>query len=285
MTWRDVSPATSPVLDELAADYGFHPLHVEDCRSDIQRAKLEEGSNYLFIVLKLVLLKEDNELRTNDLDLFLGSDYLVTVHETVVPPLEALGKRLPDLRPDEALYRVLDMVVDSYYPLVEELEDRVDTLEGEVLVQPHASVLERVADIRKSLLELRRVLANTRHVVYSIERLDSPLVGRDLATFLHDVHDHLARDLDSVARERDRLAGLLDLYQSSIANQNNEATRLLTVLGTVALPALVISAFSGMSLRYPAWINTGYAFDAVSSLIVLITAGLLLYLWRRGYFS
>ena len=213
-----------------------------------------------------MVLQEDDELTINDLAMFVGSNYLVSVHQAAVPSLTALKTRMADLRPDEVLYRVMDTVADSYYPLVEELEDRVDALEGEVLVQPHAAVLERVADIRKSLLELRRVLANT-HVIYSVERQDHPLIKGDLAPFLRDVHDHLARDLDSVARERDRLAGLLDLYQSSLANQNNEATRLLTVLGTLALPALVISAYCGMSLRYPAWINTGYAFEAVSGLV------------------
>jgi magnesium transporter len=258
---------------------------VEDCRSDIQRAKLEEGTDYLFVILKLVLLKENNELTINDLAMFLGTDYLISVHQTALPSLAALKTRFADLRPDQGLYRVMDTVVDSYYPLVEELEDRVDTLEGEVLVQPRAAMLERVAEMRTSLLEVRRVLTNTRHVVYSIDRLESSLVGKDLAPFLRDVHDHLARDLDSVARERDRLAGVLDLYQSSVANQNNEATRLLTVLGTIALPALVISAYCGMSLRYPAWINTGHAFEEVSALVVLVTTGLLLYLWRRGYFS
>ncbi len=284
MNWHDIDPNSSE-LDEIAAKHGFHPLHVEDCRSDVQRAKVETGDGYLFVVLKLVVLRVDNELTVTDLDLFLGPDSLVTVHRDSVPALSAVRSKADRLRPDEGLYRVMDAVVDSYYPLLEEIEDRVDALEGEVLKQPVPGVLERAAEVRTSLLELRRVLSNTRQISLNLQRNDTTLIRPDLMPFLRDIHDHLARDLDTVARERDRLGGLLDLYQSSVANQNNEATRLLTVLGTIALPALVISAFCGMSLRYPGWMISDYAFAVVAGLTILVTLTLLWMLKRRGYFS
>lgn len=285
MSWSDISPATDERLDELARSHGFHPLHVEDCRSDLQRAKVELGDGYLFVVLKLVILQENNELLIGDLAVFVGLNYVVTVHRTALPFLAQLRGRAAELRPDEVLYRVTDAVVDSYYPVLEEIEDRIDALEGEVLSQPQPEMLEQVADIRTSLLEARRVLANTRQVIYTLQRTDPPLIQRDLALFFRDIHDHLSRDLDTAGRERDRLAGLLDLYQSSVANQNNEATRLLTVLGTVALPALVISAYCGMSVRYPGPISSPFAFWVITGLILLITALLLWRLKRRGYFS
>ncbi|MDQ6675865.1 MAG: magnesium transporter CorA family protein [Acidobacteriota bacterium] len=284
MNWSDVDAAGTE-LDQVSARYGFHPLHVEDCRSDAQRAKVEEGDGYLFIVLKRVVLRENNELTVADLDLFVGPDYLVTVHKQPDPALQVLREKADQWRPDEGLYRVMDATVDLYYPLLEELEDRIDAIESDVLRQPAPAVLERMAEIRTSLLDLRRVLSNTRQVAYTLQRGDRELIGRKLLPFLRDIYDHLARDLDTVARESDRLRGLLDLYQSSLANQSNEAARLLTVVGTIALPAVVISAFCGMSLRYPSWMLSDYAFTGVCGITVLATAAVLWILKRRGYFS
>ncbi len=157
----------------------------------------------------------------------------------------------------------------------------MDDVESDTLARPDSSVLERVSDLRAMLLEMRRVLRNNRQIAFTLQRTPAT---PELLTFLRDIHDHLTRDLETVASERDRLAGMLDLYQSSVANQNNDATRLLTVLGTVALPALVISAFCGMSLRYPGAMGSPQAFWVVCGLIAAITLALLVYLKRRGYF-
>jgi magnesium transporter len=113
--------------------------------------------------------------------------------------------------------------------------------------------------------------------------MDTPLIKKELQPFLRDVHDHLERDLASAGSERERLKGLLDIYHSSLASRNNEATRILTVMGTVSLPAVVISSFLGMSLKYPDWMNWPGAILLVVGVIVAVTSGLLWYLKRRVY--
>ena len=97
------------------------------------------------------------------------------------------------------------------------------------------------------------------------------------------MHDHLERDLGSAASERERLKGLLDIYHSNLASRNNEATRILTVMGTVSLPAVVIATFFGMTLKYPSWMNGSGAILIVSGIIVAVTTGLLWYLKKRNY--
>jgi magnesium transporter len=283
MAWTDFTPS-APELEVFGNSHGIHPLHIEDCRSDEQQAKLEQGNGYLFVVLKLVLLKND-DLTTADLDIFVGADYIATVHKSPVAILShfAESKAASTGAPDEVLHRVLDDVVDSYLPVLEEIEDRVDLLEDRVVREPNHDLLERIADLLATLLELRRVLANTRRIAFLLRRADTPLIKKELQPFLSDVHDHLERDLASAGGERERLKGLLDIYHSSLASRNNEATRILTVMGTVSLPAVVISSFLGMSLKYPVWMNWPGTILAVIGIIIGVTSGLLWYLKRRDY--
>ena len=283
MAWTDFSPS-APELEEFGIHHGIHPLHIEDCRSDEQQAKLEHGNGYLFVVLKLVLLTND-ELTTADLDIFLGVDYIATVHKSPVAILSRFAENgtAASRAPDEMLHRVLDDVVDSYLPVLEEIEDRVDLLEDRVVREPSYDVLERIADLLATLLDLRRVLANTRRIAFLLRRTDTPLINKELQPFLSDVHDHLERDLASAGSERERLKGLLDIYHSSLASRNNEATRILTVMGTVSLPAVVIFSFFGMSLKYPVWINWPGTILVAIGVIIAVTSGLLWYLKRRDY--
>ncbi len=283
MEIKDFLPS-DPQLEEFGRQHGIHPLHIEDCRSDKQQAKLEAGDGYLFAVLKIIQLADD-ELITSDFDVFLGSDYVATVHKASVlgfslPPSGEMG--LPPA-PDQVFHRLLDRIVDSYLPVLDEVEDRIDLLEDRVVREPDSDVLQRIADLLATLLDLRRVLANTRRIAFSLYRTDTPLLGKNLQPFLRDVHDHLERDLASANSERERLKGLLDIYHSSLASRNNEATRILTVMGTVSLPFVVIASFFGMSLRYPLWMNWPGTILAIVGVIVAVTGGLLFYLRKRNY--
>jgi magnesium transporter len=281
MNHADFSP-NDPALEEFGLAHGFHPLHLEDCRSDEQQAKIEPGEGYLFVVLKLILLQPNNELSIADLDLFLGPDYLVTVHKVPIPILSP-GSRDEALPPDRIMYQVLDAVVDSYLPVLDAFEDRVDLLEDLVIRRPDQRILEQIADLLTTSLDLRRILANTRRITFSLQRMASPLVRDELQPFLRDVHDHLERDLGTAASERERLKGLLDIYHSSLASRNNEATRILTVMGTISLPGVVIASFMGMNVKYPEWANWPWALLILTGIIITVTAGLLLYLKKRDY--
>jgi len=283
MAWTDFAPS-APDLEHFGIRHGIHPLHFEDCRSDEQQAKLEHGDGYLFVVLKVVLLSKD-DLTTTDLDIFVGADYIATVHKTPVAILSQLAENgtASTQSPDGVLHRILDDVVDSYLPVIEEIEDRVDLLEDRVVRDPGHDVLEGIADLLATLLGLRRVLANTRRIAFLLRRTDTPLIKKELQPFLRDVHDHLERDLASAGSERERLKGLLDIYHSSLATRNNEATRILTVMGTVSLPAVVISSLLGMNLKYPGWMSWPGAILVVIGVIIAVTSGVLWYLKRREY--
>src|ERR1700685_1626503 len=126
MEWHDIQNPDDKLLDELAARYYLHALHVEDCRQDAQRTKAETGDSYLFISLKQLAFDDAGRLSSGDLVLFVGRDFLLTVHRTPVRLLEPLRAPKQELRPDQVLYRLVDTFVESYIPLVDQLERGIE---------------------------------------------------------------------------------------------------------------------------------------------------------------
>jgi magnesium transporter len=219
--WHNID-ADDPELDRLAERYGLHPLHVEDCRHRHQTAKIEEEDGYLFTVLKSVRLDEAGEIQTADLDIFLGRDFIITVFEDEYPEtrdLVAQVRKTANGRTDQAYYRLIDRVVDSYLPVLDHFDDSIDDLEDEALESPQPTTMATIFGAKRALIILRRVLVNTRDVAGHLQRTESPLIARDMWPFLRDVYDHVARNLDTVEVLRDFLGGTLDVYLSSLANR------------------------------------------------------------------
>jgi magnesium transporter len=287
LIWRDFQDPSDPELDVLAARYNLHPLHIEDCRHGNQRAKVEDGAGYVFVVLKPVHVTDSGELEITDLDLFLGPDFLITVQEGACPALrthiDQLQARQNHSSAAQMFYKVVDGAVDSYVPVLDWFDDSIDSLEDLVLEQPSPTILQRILKTKRGLIEMRRVLSNTRDVAGHLQRLETDLIPRALWPFLRDVYDHLARNLDTVEMQRDLLTGALDIYLSSVANRTNQVMKVLTVLGTIAIPAVVVSSFFGMNQDNLPWIHSSYGTEIALGLMVLATAGLLILLKKYNW--
>jgi magnesium transporter len=278
-TWHDIRDPNDPKLDELAAMYGLHPLHIEDCRHRNQNAKIEPQDNYVFVVVKPIETDPDCIITAGDLDIFLGTDYIITVQETECSALKQVLARTHSvqgsLRPDQIFYRVLDGIVDSYLPILDRFSDEIDELEDQVLENPEPEMLERLFDLRRALIQLRRIMANSRDVMGHILRNEYPQVSRDLAPFFRDVYDHVARNLDAIEIHRDLLTGAMELYLSSVANRTNQVMKVLTVFGTIATPALVITGLYGMNLQHLPFANHPHSWGIVMTMIAAVSAVML----------
>jgi magnesium transporter len=288
MIWHDIRDPDDPQLEKLAEQYKLHPLHIEDCRHGGQSAKVEEQGDYLFIVVKPIHLDEKYELTIGDLDFFLGKDYLITVQEPnckgVAAILDRLRRTCDKLRPDQLLYRIIDAVVDAYLPVLDKFNDCIDELEDSVLDNPEPRTLQQIFEMKRKLIEVRRVLTNMRDVAGHLQRTESELIGRDLAPFLRDVYDHVARNLDMIETQRDLVNGSLDIYLSSVANRTNQVMKVLTFMGTIALPALVISGIYGMNVKGLPWVDSPHALAIVSGLIIALSVALVWLLHRFRWF-
>jgi len=283
--WHNITDPASPELDQLAQRYHLHPLHIEDCRHRNQSAKIEEGEGYLFAVLKVMRLVDDGSLHAADLDIFFGHDFVFTVEEEDCAEIKSILEQVRQTptapeRSDQVFHRIMDHVVDSYLPILDHFDDLIDALEDEALENPTPDTLSRIFENKRALAILRRVLVNTRDVSGHLQRTESPYIARDMWPFLRDVYDHVARNLDLVETMRDLLSGTLDVYLSSVANRTNQVMKVLTVLSTIALPAVVVSGFYGMNVKGLPGADSAYGVVVVILLMVACTV-LLLYVLKR----
>lgn len=286
--WHDIRDPNDPELDRLAAEYRLHPLHIEDCRHRNQRAKAEEHGGYIFVVLKPVACSPEQVLYLTDLDIFVGEDFVITVREGACPEVDAMLDRLRAswgtwTRGDQLLHRIVDGVVDAYLPTLDRYSDLIGDLEEAVIEDPGPEELQKLLNARRGLIQLRRVLANTRDVAGYLQRTGSELISSDLWPFLRDVYDHVTRYLEIVEMERDLINGALDIYLSSVSNRMNSTMKALAVIGTLVLPAILIASVYGMNVDGLPWSHERYGFAVVVSIMLLLMAALLLVLRRKKW--
>jgi magnesium transporter len=284
LSWYVLDNPDSPQLDELAQQFHLHPLHVEDCRSHGERVKAERMPDYLFVLLRSVEQVKESRVDFQKVSIFAGRDFCITVADSSCPgiknALERARRTEPDQRPSRILYVVSDTLIDSYVSALDWFAEKIDELEDGVLNCPEPRILQDIFEKKRNLIQMRRVLGNTRDVCQYLQRDGEPLIEKDLWPFFRDVYDHVARNLDMVETLRDQLTNTLDVYLSSVANRTNEVMKVLTVLSTIALPALVISGIYGMNLKWIPFADSLYAPLVVFGLMAASTVALLALLRR-----
>lgn len=235
INWFDVPDPASPDLDELARRFQLHELQIEDCRHRPQRPKTEEHDHYLFTVLKHI--HDSAELEFDDIDLFLGRDFLISVRNADAVVIESVRARAGEEktdRLDRLFYMIVDQIVDGYQPVLDKLADEISEIEDVVLEQPDPETLARIFALKRKLIEFRRVAGAMREVVNALMRREKGLLGDDLDPYFRDIYDHIIRTVDMIETYRDLLSGSLDIYLSAVANRTNEVMKVLTIWGTVA---------------------------------------------------
>jgi magnesium transporter len=290
--WFQFQHADDGRLDELAQRFRLHPLHIEDVRSAGERVKVEVAPHYTFALLKTLSLAEglDEPILTK-VCLFAGhsdgdgtsESFFLVIADTTRPEVASALRRAEDDRqtatPGRLLYLTFDSIVDSYFPAVDSLDDEIDALEDRV-VTPRRDLLSDIFAVKRQLVDLRRLLVSTRDAAMHLQRAttlagDTRGADAEHQLYLRDLYDHITRLLDMVETQRDLLNNALDIYLSSIANRTNEVMKVLTILSTVALPALVMTGVYGMNIKGLPLEDSPHAVWAVAGLTLLLTGGLL----------
>lgn len=255
VVWVDMTGPTDEDLKTLRDVFHFHPLAIEDTLHQRQRPKLEEYEGYYFMTLHAMHATGERKAAAalDEVDLFFGDRYLVTVHPHPLAALEEARTRLEHapstlrMQPDYVVYIVVDTVVDTYFPVLDRLDDFIERLEDQLFKRPTPRTLDQLFAIKRSLLHMRRVAAPLRDIFTVLTRHDLPFVREQTRVYFRDVYDHLLRITDMIDTHRDLLTGALDIYLSVVSNRLNEVMKVLTVITALAAPLAVISGIYGMN--------------------------------------
>ena len=284
--WADVSDPTSQDFEELAEEFGFHHLSIEDCQNAHQRPKVEEYPGYYFIVLYEAELAGPNErLELRELNIFLGKNYLVTVHSRPIRAVET-ARRLWSEWMDRAeqgsgllAYLLIDAIVDDYLPLLDIISERMDALEDSIFGEFRAEAIHEIFAIKKKLLYLRRAVAPLRDVFNTMLRREQPLFRRESYVYFQDVFDHLIRVADTIDTLRDMLSSTMDAYLSISGNRMNQVMKRLTAISTLLMSVTLIAGIYGMNFTYMPELSARYGY--IGALVSMLLVALTLYLYFR----
>ena len=287
IVWLDALDPSEQDMKFLAKEFGFHQLALEDYFTPHPRPKIDEFPGYYYMVVHVLNYNaQRQEIDAQELSIFVGKNYLVTAHEVPMYLAERVTetwRKDPRVVMDGAgmlLYDILDALVDSYFPILDQIDDQLDEMEDQIFSQAGIQSAERIFRLKRSLLVFRRIAAPLRDVLNAMIRRDQPLFSEQALTYLRDVYDHTFRIVDAVDTYRDVLTGAMDAYLSVISNQLNGVMKTLTVVATILISLQVITGIYGMNFRYmPELYWRGSYFVALGFMVVLSLA--LLYYFKR----
>ncbi len=290
LNWIDIKPPTEKATEYLAQNYPFHPLDLDDTLSRIQRPKIDEYKDYLYLVFHFPEYKrEERVLTSSQLSVFIGQNYLITLHNGGLKPLVKLFKECQIDKESRKeylgqgtgflLYRILDRLVDYCLPILNKLGDRIERVEDEIFSDSKRGTVRAISILRRDIISFRRIIWPMRAVIGSLEPKVRRFAKKDLVVYFGDMVDHLDRIWDGLDEYKEIIEGLSDTHDSLASNRTNEVVRILTIIATVMLPITVIASIYGMNIPLP-FQDSDYSLLFVF-LIMLAVIGGILYFLRR----
>jgi magnesium transporter len=265
-------------------------LALEDMVKRGQRPKLEDFGEHMFLVYYGAVEEKAGRIELEEVHAFLSGGYLVTSHQRQCAALEEARERFEAQRPRSeqfVVYRVLDGLTDSFFPILDRLDDRMEQLDGEIFARPQPRQLEEITALRRDLVALRRVVTPQRDLLARgvDDILEIPGLEADSRNYFRDVYDHAIRISDQIDSYRDLLAGTRDAYLSVVSNRLNQITKQLTVVATIFLPLSFIVGFFGQNFKWMVQaIDSPAAFFGLGiGSLVLSLVGLLFWFRRGSY--
>jgi magnesium transporter len=283
----DLVAPTDEQVKAIGKRFGLHPLAVEDSLEFGQRPKLDDyGDTALLVFYGVTETGEPVEVHFH-----LSGSWMVTIHRQPKPPLRGAAERVkrePPRSEEEAIYRVLDHLADSFFPVLEAMDEQIDTLMDAMIEGPRIDQRQELFNMRRKLVELRRIAAPQRDILARGGDLIGHLPGLEAdhaRDWFRDVYDHLLRISELIDSYRDLLAGALDVYLSTVSNRLNEISKQLAIVATIFLPLTFVTGFFGQNFgTLVRHIDTPLAFwgYGVGS---MVAGGVLLYVWfkRSGF--
>ncbi|PFP25761.1 magnesium and cobalt transport protein CorA [Bacillus sp. AFS073361] len=286
--WVDFHLPTDEEIEYLRDPFHFHPLAIEDCINHLQRPKLDYYEDHTFFITQSL---NHQTLKRDEIDFFLGENFIVSFHLSPSTEIEAVWKRFTESTniekwgPTHVLYLVLDKMVDSYFPQVFKIEERLTEIDENPRGRSMEALLEDLFDTRHHLLSLRHTISPMRDLIYRV-------LNSQRLTFIHgkreyysDIHDHLLKLTEMIEANRELTTDIRDSYISLNSHQTNHVMKVLTVITTIFMPLTFIAGLYGMNFRYMPGLSSKFGFISTLILMILVAMGMSLWFKKKGWFK
>ncbi len=317
VVWLDIQAPSDEDVKLLREEFGFHPLAIEDATRAHERPKVDAYEHavlqhplgpddepplsqangetpgrqaYYFIVFyEAEFDAAHDHVKVEAINMFVGSNYLVTVHHGPTHNVQSTLARWK--APDSPLgntvgalvHAFLDAIVDDYFPLMDNVADRVEELEDTIFERFTEQAIQSIFGLKKDLLSMRRIVAPERDVLNVLLRRELPIFLPQDVAYMQDVYDHIVRVTDNIDTYRDLLSSALDSYLSIQSNYLNQIVKVLTIASIILMAASLVTGFYGMNFQHMPELSWGIGSLWALFLIVIITAGLAIYFKRKGW--
>ncbi len=279
------------ILKTLGENFGLHPLVVEDIGNTTQRPKLEGFDGYNFLAAKMITYDgKASRIHTEHISMVYGEGYVLLflqdpgdLFAPIRQRIESGKGRIRSHGSDYLVYALVDAIVDYYFHVLEEVGERLEKLEDEVVVRPTISTLRAIHNMKRELIALRRSIWPMREVVNAMARDEVSFASSGVKIFLRDLYDHTVHVIDSVETMRDIITGTLDIYLSSVSNRLNEVMKVLTVMSSIFIPLTFIVGIYGMNFHYMPELEWRWGYPAVWVAMLSISAALMMLFKRKRW--
>lgn len=287
--WIDIKDPSIKDINFLKKKFNFHTLALEDSINFNQRPKLDNYVDNYFLVMHSTLFKGD-EVHLNEIDMFLGKNFLITIHPNDAISIKnvksKIEKRVMILEkgPDFLMYSLIDSIVDTFFPVVNKIDDIVDELEDEIYKNPSPDIMNRLGHLKTNSMILKRSAGQQRDVVNMLIRdSTSAFIKPRTSLYLKDVYDHLYRISETIDTVRDLINTSMDAYLSSVSNKMNEIMKVLTVIATIFIPLTFIAGIYGMNFNVMPELDWQYGYPLVLGIMLAVALGMVMYFKRRQW--
>lgn len=277
------------LVEQLGSEVGLDALALEDVLNTGHRPKVESFDDSLLVILKMLAFDPASGcLVSEQISITLGRDLVISFQERPWDLFDGVRERLQTTRgrmrhrgADYLAYALIDAVVDGYFVVLEQMSDQLTDLEQALSNHPQRDTLQRIHQLKRDLIVLRKAAWPSREVVAALERDEAELIDARTAPFLRDLYDHIVQTIETTETLRESASGLLDLYLSSISQRTNEVMKVLTVMATIFIPLTFLVGVYGMNFYYMPELQWRWGYPALWLLMIACAAGMLV-VFRRN---
>lgn len=278
------------LLEQMGSAFGLHPLILEDILNTEQRPKSEDHGDYLYIVLRLFHEDAGGELIPEQVSIVFGRNWLISLQEKEGRLFDPIRERLRNEKgrlrkagADYLAHALLDAIVDSYFVILDKFGEKIENLEDALIGRPSPQTLRAIQALKREVILLRKAVWPLREMIGGLGRSDSPLIREPSVIYFRDVYDHAVQVIDTIETYRDMLAGMLDIYLSSISNRMNEIMKVLTVIATIFMPLSFLAGVYGMNFKYMPELGWRWGYFALWGVMIAIALVMLIAFRRKKW--